>query len=56
MTSFFEQVMLRKEATERVRVRNTREDRPAKAKVALSRGRVSTRRARSAASPGGGQT
>ena len=59
MTSFCEQVMFRKEATERVRVRNSHPERIGRRGRGRGRERVSTRPledSRSTALPGGGQT
>ena len=56
VTSFCEQVMLRKEATERVRVRNSHPERIGRRGRGRGRGRASRRRARAAAIPDGGPT
>ena len=56
MTSFCEQVMLRKVAAERVRVRNSHPERICRRRRSRGRGRASTRCARATALPGGRQT
>ena len=56
MTSFCEQVMLRKEAAERLRVRNSILEGIGRRGRGRGHGHISARLARSAALPGGGQT
>ena len=56
VTSFCEQVILRKEAAERVRVGNSHPERIGRRGRGRGRGRFSTRRARSAMLSGGAQT